>query len=125
MKRGVLKRGNSSLKRGGPIKKRPISQEKAEQKKQTREKDIAFYTGIWNKRPHICGNCGKHLGKEMKSFHFDHLIEKSTHPQFRHEEDNILLVCFDCHGSKTNGFPGERHLQQMNKAFQKFIEGLS
>ena len=69
--------------------------------------------------------CNTHLSGEMKTAYMDHLIEKSTHPQFRHEEDNILLVCFDCHGNKTNGFPGERHLEQMNKAFQKFIEGLS
>ena len=64
-----------------------------------------FFRTIWNKRKkHDCENCGKWLGSEPLSYMFDHLLEKSKHPDLKFEEDNIMLVCLECHDNKTRGF---------------------
>jgi 5-methylcytosine-specific restriction endonuclease McrA len=65
----------------------------------------AFFLQIWNNRKqHDCENCGKWLGKEPLSYMFDHLLEKSKYPDLAKEEDNIMLVCLECHDNKTRGF---------------------
>ena len=66
-----------------------------------------FFISIWNKKPHICENCGKWLGNEPLSYMFDHLLEKSKHPELKYEEDNIMITCLECHENKTNGFLSE------------------
>lgn len=63
-----------------------------------------FFVEIWNKRKeHKCENCGKWLGKEPLSYMFDHILEKSTHPDLKFEERNIMLLCLECHDEKTRG----------------------
>lgn len=132
MKRSYLKRGNSqlakgkplssnsSLKRGGSIKSKPVTQEAKDAKIKQREKDIEFYTGIWNKREHRCQECGKWLGSELSIAYMDHVIEKSTHPELRYEESNIFICCIEDHARKTNGFPGPVHREAIRIAKQKF-----
>jgi 5-methylcytosine-specific restriction endonuclease McrA len=64
-----------------------------------------FFLHIWkNRQKHDCENCGKWLGKEPLSYMFDHLLEKSKYPDLAKEEDNIMLVCLECHDNKTRGF---------------------
>lgn len=64
-----------------------------------------FFLQIWNNRKeHNCENCGKWLGKEPLSYMFDHLLEKNKHPDLAFEEENIMLVCLECHDNKTRGF---------------------
>ena len=60
-----------------------------------------FYT-IWKKRQHICENCSTPLGKEPLSYMFDHILEKSKYPELKFEEQNIWLLCLECHENKTN-----------------------
>ena len=61
-----------------------------------------FFLQIWNKRKkHDCENCGKWLGNEPLSYMFDHLLEKSKYPELKYEEDNICLLCLNCHDDKT------------------------
>jgi 5-methylcytosine-specific restriction endonuclease McrA len=64
---------------------------------------------IWKKRPHECESCGRFLGNEALSSYFDHLLEKSTYPELRYKEENIFLVCVECHDKKTRGFPTDKH----------------
>lgn len=100
-------------------KKVPL--EEAKQATQERiQKDYNFYLGIWNKRPHRCQVCDTPLGSELRSYMFDHLIEKSTHPELRYEEDNLIVVCLDCHSKKTNGFINEKYQEFIDKAKEKF-----
>lgn len=61
-----------------------------------------FFLNIWKKRPHRCENCDAHLGSEPLSYMFDHVLEKSKYPDLRHEEENICILCLDCHSNKTN-----------------------
>lgn len=81
-----------------------------------------FFLSIWSKRRHYCESCGKWLGNEPLSYMFDHLLEKSRYPNLKYEEDNIALVCLDCHTNKTNGFPVERiriRIEEVKKKFDK------
>ena len=79
--------------------------EKKELKKALYPTDMAFYFGIWNKRPHVCYNCDKDLGARPLTLYFDHILEKGNpkYAHLRHNEDNICLLCWDCHGTKSNG----------------------
>lgn len=94
----------STLKRGSGIRSKPASEEKIKADKEQQEKDWAFYTMIWNKRPHRCSNpeCRVSLGNECRTIYNDHILEKSTYPHLRYEERNIVLVCWNCHANKIN-----------------------
>lgn len=61
-----------------------------------------MFINIWNKRSHRCENCDTHLGSEPLSYMFDHILEKSKYPDLRYEEENICMLCLDCHSDKTN-----------------------
>ena len=63
-----------------------------------------FFLQIWRKSNiHTCENCGKWLGKEPLSYMFDHVLEKSKYPELKYEEENIMLLCLECHDNKTRG----------------------
>lgn len=85
------------------------------------QEDKAFYMSIWNSREHRCESCGCHLGREPRSFMFDHLLEKKPYPQFRHIEKNIFVVCLVCHTRKGRGFPTEKHKQAVEKAKEELL----
>ena len=61
-----------------------------------------MFLDIWKKRAHRCENCNAHLGSEPLSYMFDHVLEKSKYPDLRYEEENICMLCLDCHSDKTN-----------------------
>ena len=61
-----------------------------------------FFLSIWKKKLHRCENCDAHLGSEPLSYMFDHVLEKSKYPDLRYEEENICMLCLDCHSDKTN-----------------------
>lgn len=56
-----------------------------------------FFMRIWNKRRHYCQETGKWLGREPKWTHFHHLLEKSTYPEHKYADWNIMLVHPDAH----------------------------
>lgn len=62
-----------------------------------------FFLSIWKKKLHRCENCNRSLGKEPLSYMFDHVLEKSKYPKLAFEEENIMLLCLDCHDNKTRG----------------------
>jgi 5-methylcytosine-specific restriction endonuclease McrA len=78
-------------------------QEKKELKKALFPNDMAFYLRIWMKRPHECYNCGKNLGIKPLTLYFDHILEKGNpkYEHLRHVEENICLLCWDCHTNKA------------------------
>lgn len=65
--------------------------------------DMAFYLEIWMERPHVCFNCNKDLGDKPLTLYFDHILEKGSrkYAHLRHVKENICLLCWDCHSSKT------------------------
>lgn len=91
------------------------------------EKRIAeqseFFHNIWNSTPRgdrKCQGCGKPLYEPIRSYYFDHLIEKSKRPDLALEKDNIFLCCLECHALKTDGHPTEPHRLAIEKAKEKF-----
>ena len=85
----------------------------------------AFFLQIWNKKKHECENCGKWLGKEPLSYMFDHLLEKSKFPELKYEEENIMLVCLECHDNKTRGFLTDLVKQKIEEVRKRFGNLLS
>lgn len=120
MKQTPLKRKPGPIGKPNRIKRKPPTAEKLEADRKQSEKDREFYNKIWQSRPHRCVVCNVSLGSEMKTVYMDHLIEKSTHPELRYEPDNITVVCIDCHGCKTNGFPKPKHEQLIDEAKKRF-----
>lgn len=56
-----------------------------------------FFLAIWSTRSHYCQETGKWLGKEAKWTMFHHLIWKSTYPEYKYDDWNIVLLDPDIH----------------------------
>ena len=67
-----------------------------------------FFSLIWKKRSHYCENCGRWLGNEPLSYFFDHILEKNKYPSLTFVEENIMLLCMECHEKKSRGFYSEK-----------------
>lgn len=79
------------------------------------EKRNAFFMTIWKKRKHNCESCNTFLFDEVKSYHFDHVLEKQKYPELAFEEDNIMLLCLECHSNKTNAYYSDLMKERINK----------
>src|SRR5689334_16730504 len=77
-------------------------------KKELVQTDMAFYLKVWMARPHKCEECKTNLESKPRLYNFDHILEKQSHPELRHVEDNIQLLCLQCHSTKTNGILSPR-----------------
>lgn len=119
LKKTPLKRKQVLLKRSGGIKRKPKSEEIKEIERMTRDVDHRFYTEIWNSRKHNCEQCDRYLGEECKTIYCDHIIEKSKYPVYRYREENIALVCGDCHSLKTNGVLSEWYKNRIKETKEK------
>lgn len=73
-----------------------IKQRSAKGQKVAKE-DTEFFKSIWNERGHYCEICGESLGEEYNPVFFSHILTKSAFPKYRHNKDNILLMCFKHH----------------------------
>lgn len=51
---------------------------------------------IWESRPHYCEECGIFL-TEPRRHNFAHILPKSHYPAFRHNPENIVLLCLEHH----------------------------
>ena len=81
-----------------------------------------FFESMWKKRKHYCEECGMFLGHTPMSYHFDHILEKSKYPDLSFEENNIQILCLDCHSKKTNGFISEKvkqRIEEVRRIFDK------
>jgi hypothetical protein len=79
-----------------------------------------FFMEIWKSRPHKCESCGMCLGREPRSYMFDHILEKKLYPELALLEDNIALVCLECHDNKTRGFLSDFYTEKINFVKTKF-----
>jgi hypothetical protein len=97
MKRSVLKRNSSSLKRGGPIKKKAVSKEDVEKRRVGAEKMRDFFLQIWNQKPHKSEVSSTYLGKEAKSIFFHHILPKAKYKEAMFDPENIILLTWEEH----------------------------
>ena len=60
--------------------------------------DKAFYEEIWSERCHTCTMCNASLYEPLMTY-FHHILEKGKRifKHLRHEKDNVIIVCQDCH----------------------------
>lgn len=93
---------------------------KKELKKALVENDMSFYLTLWLKREHKCEECDCNLGSKPSTYNFDHILEKQSYPELRHNEENIQLLCLQCHGTKTNGIHSPRMKELIKKLKCKY-----
>lgn len=93
---------------------------KIEHEKEQSDKQKQLFYNIWESNPHRCQSCNKFLGNEIKTYFFDHLLEKSKYKDLRYNEDNIFICCMDCHELKTMGNPTVKHQEAINKIKEKY-----
>ena len=82
---------------GGEIKPSIKNTNKYTKYKRKPTGERKLFLEIWLKRPHICENCLVNLGDEPLTFHFSHIKGKGAYPELRLVEENIELLCLDCH----------------------------
>jgi len=85
-----------------------------------RQNKNSFFSRIWRTRPHFCEHCGCSLGYNARSYMFDHILEKNKYPMLSLEEENIWLVCLECHDNKTRGIISEKYQEKINFVRTKF-----
>lgn len=129
MKKTPLKRGNSQLKKvplkktsSMGIKRKTPDPKYLADKRVTREKDIEFYNMLWNKKLHICEACGTKIYGENSTAYHHHCLEKGIDrfAHLRYEEENLMLICIDCHYTCTNGFPHPKIKEKTEQLLLKF-----
>lgn len=64
--------------------------------------ELNLFAHIWATRDHVCSNreCKKQLPEEPSLMFFSHIKPKSLYPELRLDENNIELLCADCHCAK-------------------------
>ena len=83
-------------------KPRKVAKPKIYRKKTTGEREM--FLKIWEDRPHVCTECGEHLGNEPRAHYFAHIKPKGKYPELRLMPSNIKLLCIECH--RTLDFGG-------------------
>lgn len=76
---------------------------RAWQSMRTATGEAVMFETIWNTRPHVSFITGKSLGSEARSFFFAHVLHKSTHPEFRLYDRNIVLLTHEQHQAWDQG----------------------
>lgn len=89
----LVKRVYKKWKAREPMKKRP----------RVPTGEATMFKVIWEKREHYCQNCQIFLGNEMHTYNFAHIIPKSRGEKYRLDENNIRLLCLDCHHALDHG----------------------
>lgn len=98
------------------------------QKQKDYEKRWEMFQIIWKSRPKKSQLSGKPIYGSIKSFYFDHLLERNKYPDVQYCEWNILVVLEEEHTRKSRGFPGKeqpldrRYKELILKAKQKYEE---
>lgn len=136
LKRTPLKRKGNPLKQGKGLKSggrikvnghntlrpKPKTEEEKRANQEKWEKDKEFYQHIWDTRPHICSSCNNPIYGELRTTYIEHVLEKGNDrfAHLRYCEDNIRVICQDCHSLKSNGFPTEKYQEIIDETLKKF-----
>lgn len=77
-----------------------------------------FFMSIWKTRPHVSEISPSFLGHEPLSVFFHHILPKEKYPQFRYDEENIILLTLDEH---TNVEADMYKYEEINKRRQMLL----
>ena len=96
---------------------RVLPSSKGPKPKKDRTPWLQFIQKLWDKLPNVkrCWNCGTPIWGENSTLYWDHLLEKEIFPEYELEESNHFFCCGECHSRKTNGFPGQKHKEAIEK----------
>lgn len=88
------------------------NKELSEKAKEQIALDEELYEKVFNRdKYHRCKNCNTKLpsefrdskGKVRARWRYAHILPKSTHPEIRHEVDNVISLCLKCHTQLDQG----------------------
>lgn len=102
------------------IKRKPKSPLQVEKDRDNIRRRNELFMEIWASKPHKCENCSEFLGKEPRTYMFDHLLEKSKYPEYEFEAENIMLTCLKCHDLRTRSFSTPIQDMRVNQAKKRF-----
>ena len=106
------------------IKRKIKTEQQKEKSRVEKEKMWNMFIEIWDSLlEKKCWQCGAWLGREPKSYMFDHAIDKSIRPELKYTIENIFICCLDCHDLKSRGFPGDKHKKFIEAVKNKFNIG--
>lgn len=105
-----------------PLRASAKTVEQMEENSRETQKMWDLFTHLWNRLParKYCWACKAPIWGENLSIYWDHLLEKSSFPELKFEEQNLFFCCPDCHTRKGNGFPHIVHKQAIEKAKEIF-----
>ena len=76
--------------------KKKRNPEKVKATKLKSDQDERFFQYVWDNSNKCCTECGKVLG-EFKRWYVHHILAKATHPYFRYEPKNVIILCYQHH----------------------------
>lgn len=102
-----------------PLKRTPISKRPSHGLVAAIMRTKELNKRIWAERPHECVECAANLPDHPDGIFFSHLHTKGSHPSARHDPDNIVLHCPDCHQAWE--FDGRRQ-ERMPRTLKLFLD---
>jgi hypothetical protein len=101
------------------------SRKKREVNGVTDSKDDKFYAYVWKVKSHFCEECGKELN-EQKRWYMHHILPKAKFPYFRHDERNIIILCYQHHNEIESSIsaPKMKVYEHCEKVKQKLLESV-
>lgn len=119
MKRQPLKRKNSTLKKGGPIRRKQVTHQQIAERKLQNERDWAFYREIWKERGPYSEVSGAYLGSEVNKACIHHIIPKSQWLEGRYMKPNCILLTIDEHATVENDM---YRYEEINRRREQLIQ---
>lgn len=72
-----------------------------------------FYKYMWDKKPHLCENCGQYL-REYSAVYISHILSRGAHPKIALDPRNINILCYECHHKWEFGDKSYMRIYELN-----------
>ena len=106
-----------------PQRQIPISQKPTDRLAEARDKDWEVNQKIWEERRHVCVEDGKWLAVDPPpKAYFSHVLGKGAHPELRHDPENIVLHCIQCHRKWETAGKEKREMETYKLKLAYMIE---
>ena len=88
--------------------------------------ELNLFLSLWQKALDKSGDespkcrcCGEHLGFQFSVAFFSHLLSKGFYPAYRLLEENIWIICFDCHYLWSSGSRNDPRFTEKNIEYER------
>ncbi len=125
LKKVAAEKPKKEIKPRTPLKRQPLKKKSTHGHVANMMKAKELNKKIWAERPHVCVECAANLPDHPDGIFFSHLHTKASHPKSRHDPDNIVLHCPDCHHEWEFGGRREDRMPKTLKIFQDYNPNLS